>query len=89
MLLLLLPGAEASAALKAVMEVLDMSGQDEQEPPEVRRKGKGSAAAAGAANDCAAESMLTTALATAFDTSIQTYVPVLLLLHYESFSWLA
>jgi hypothetical protein len=29
-------GTEASAALKAVMEVLDMSGQDEQEPPEVR-----------------------------------------------------
>jgi hypothetical protein len=29
-------GAEAQAALKAVMEVLDVSGQDEAEPPEVR-----------------------------------------------------
>lgn len=27
---------EAQAALKAVMEVLDVSGQDEAEPPEVR-----------------------------------------------------
>jgi hypothetical protein len=31
-----LTGPEAQAALKAVMEVLDVSGQDEADPPEVR-----------------------------------------------------